>query len=151
MSNPSENSRKPGIDRRQVLQIATAFVAAAAFLGVASPTAVMAQGPNTDGGKAYLFPDNFKAFKVKTSVAEINGVIGGKGPPVLLLHGYPQSHVAWHLVAPELAKQYTVVVADLRGYGDSSKPPDGKDHSGYPKRAYVRFFAAHSPSRPNRF
>jgi pimeloyl-ACP methyl ester carboxylesterase len=109
MSNPSENSRKPGINRRQVLQCATALVAAAAFLGVASPTAVMAQGPNADGGKAYLFPDNFKAFKVRTSGAEINGVIGGKGPPVLLLHGYPQSHVVWHLVAPELAKDYTVV------------------------------------------
>ena len=95
----------------------------------------MAQGPNTDGGKAYLFPDN---FKVKTSGAEINGVIGGKGPPVLLLHGYPQSHVAWHLVAPELAKDYTVVAADLRGYGDSSKPPDGKDHAGYSKRAMAQ-------------
>src|SRR6476469_1715985 len=103
MSNPSENSRKPGT-RRQILQLAITLVAAATFLGVASPTPVMAQGPNTDGGKAYLFPDNFKAFKVKTSGAEINGVIGGKGPPVLLLHGYPQSHVAWHLVAAELAK-----------------------------------------------
>ena len=138
MSNPSENSRKPGTNRRQILQIAMALVAAAAFLVMVSPGPAMAQGPNTDGGKAYLFPDNFKAFKVKTSGAEINGVIGGKGPPVLLLHGYPQSHVAWHLVAPELAKDYTVVAADLRGYGDSSKPPDGKDHAAYSKRAMAQ-------------
>jgi haloacetate dehalogenase len=138
MSNPSENLRKTVINRCQVLQIATALVAAAAFLGVVSPTPAKAQGPNTDGGKAYLFPDDFKAFKFKTSGAEINGVIGGKGPPVLLLHGYPQSHVAWRLVAPELAKQYTVVAADLRGYGDSSKPPDGKDHAGYSKRAMAQ-------------
>src|ERR1700704_6557118 len=101
MSNPSENSRKPGINRRQVLQCATAFVAAAAFLGVVSPTPVMAQGPNTDGGKAYLFPNNFKELKAKRWGAEIKGVIGGRGPPVLLLHGYPQSHVVWHLLAPE--------------------------------------------------
>src|ERR1700675_3941487 len=110
MSNPSENSRKTGINSRQVLRSATALVAAAAFLvGVGSPAPAKAQGPNTDGGKAYLFPDAFKAFKLKTSGAEINGVIGGKGPPVLLLHGYPQSHVVWHLVAPELGKNFTVV------------------------------------------
>ena len=49
--------------------------------------------------------------------------IGGTGPPLLLLHGYPQTHVIWHKVAPSLAKRYTVVAADLRGYGDSSKQP----------------------------
>jgi haloacetate dehalogenase len=114
------------------------LMAAAAFLVVTSPRPVRGQGPNTDGSKAYLFPDNFKSFKVKTSGAEINGVMGGNGPPVLLLHGYPQSHVAWHLVAAELAKDYTVVATDLRGYGDSSKPPSGNDHSGYSKRAMAQ-------------
>lgn len=138
MSNLSEISRKSGINSRQVFRNATVLVAAAAFLGVASPTPATAQGPNTDGGKAYLFPDNFKAFKIKTSGAVINGVIGGKGPPILLLHGYPQSHVVWSLVAPELAKDYTVVVTDLRGYGDSSKPPDGQNHAGYSKRAMAQ-------------
>src|SRR5438309_1677076 len=59
-----------------------AIAVAAVFLGVVSPTPARAQGPNTDGGNAYLFPDTFKAFRVKTSGAEINGVIGGKGPPV---------------------------------------------------------------------
>src|SRR5262249_6908107 len=96
------------------------------------------EGPNTDGGKAHLFPDDFKAFKFKTSGAEINGVIGGKGPPVLLLHRYPQSHGSWSVVAPQLAKNYTVVAADLRGYGDSSKPPSGRDHAGYSKRAMAQ-------------
>ena len=123
MSDSSGNSKKTGIDRRQVLQSATVLAAAAAFPGVVSPTPAMAEGPNTDGGKAYLFPDDFKAFKFQTSGAVINGVIGGQGPPVLLLHGYPLSHVSWSQVAPELARNYTVVATDLRGYGDSSKPP----------------------------
>ena len=57
----------------------------------------------------------------------INVVVGGNGPPLLLLHGVPQTHLSWHKVAPALAKNYTVVAADLRGYGDSSKPPDGAE------------------------
>ena len=65
----------------------------------------------------------------------INGVKAGQGPPVLLLHGAPQSLISWRLVAPELAKDHTVVVTDLRGYGDSSKPPDGENHANYSKRA----------------
>src|SRR5262245_56983114 len=73
------------------------------------------------------FP-GFKSFKVKTSGAEINGVIGGSGPPILLLHGAPQSHISWRKVAPALAKTRTVIVTDLRGYGDSSKPADGDNH-----------------------
>jgi haloacetate dehalogenase len=57
---------------------------------------------------------------------------------VLLLHGYPETHVLWHKVAPRLAENYTVVAADLRGYGDSSKPADGENHSGYSKRAMAQ-------------
>jgi haloacetate dehalogenase len=81
-----------------------------------------------------FFP-GFKPFRVKTSGAEINGVIGGSGPPVLLLHGAPQSHITWRMVAPKLAANYTVIATDLRGYGDSSKPPDGEEHANYSKRA----------------
>ena len=72
---------------------------------------------------------------MKTSGAEINLVHAGSGPPLLLLHGAPQTHISWRLVAPELAKDYTVIVPDLRGYGDSSKPPDGENHANYSKRA----------------
>ena len=65
----------------------------------------------------------------------INAVRGGEGPPVLLLHGFPQCHVMWHRIAPELAREHTVVAADLRGYGDSDRPEAGADHAGYSFRA----------------
>ena len=61
----------------------------------------------------------------------MHAAVGGEGPPVLLLHGFPQTHVMWHRVAPQLARSHTVVAADLRGYGDSSRPPTGDDHAGY--------------------
>src|SRR5258706_15787881 len=73
--------------------------------------------------------------QIAVAGATINLSDAGAGPPVLLLHGYPQTHTMWHLVAPRLAERFTVVAADLRGYGDSSKPPGGDDHAGYAKRA----------------
>src|SRR5262245_24975850 len=84
-----------------------------------------------------FFP-GFETFRIKTSGAEINGVKGGKGPPVLLLQGWPQTHIEWRHVAPELAKQFTVIATDLRGYGDSSKPQSDKDHAAYSKRAMAQ-------------
>ncbi|MFL9815075.1 alpha/beta hydrolase [Stutzerimonas sp. VN223-3] len=74
---------------------------------------------------------------------EVNGVRiayrkAGSGPPLLLLHGYPQTHVIWHRVADQLAERFTVVAADLRGYGDSSKPEGGRDHIAYSKREMAR-------------
>ena len=65
----------------------------------------------------------------------INVRTAGDGPPLLLLHGYPQTHAIWHHVAPELAASHTVVLTDLRGYGDSAKPPSGPGHTPYSKRA----------------
>ncbi len=69
-----------------------------------------------------MFP-GFTRDRIKTSGATIAVRHGGSGPPVLLLHGHPQTQVMWHLTAPALAQDHTVVCADLRGYGDSSKPP----------------------------
>jgi len=81
-----------------------------------------------------LFP-GFRSKRIRTSGATINLVHAGDGPPVLLLHGYPETHAMWHKVAPALARQFSVVCADLRGYGDSSKPKGLPDHSNYSKRA----------------
>jgi haloacetate dehalogenase len=77
----------------------------------------------------------FRQDRIKTSGAEIALSHGGKGPPLLLMHGNPFTHVCWHKVAPRLAEEYTVVLPDLRGYGDSSKPEGGPDHSAYSFRA----------------
>lgn len=82
--------------------------------------------------------EGFKEQRIEVSGAEINLVRGGDGPPLLLLHGYPQTHAMWHKVAPRLAENFTVVATDLRGYGDSSKPAGGEDHAGYSKRAMAQ-------------
>jgi len=79
--------------------------------------------------------EGFEHHDVDLSGTRIHAAVGGDGPPVLLLHGYPQSHVMWHAVAPELADRHTVVLADLRGYGDSSRPASQSDHGSYSKRA----------------
>ncbi|WP_230534350.1 alpha/beta fold hydrolase [Microvirga roseola] len=82
--------------------------------------------------------ENFTLRRITTFEAVINLRYGGSGPPVLLLHGHPQTHVMWHRVAPRLAEEYTVVCADLRGYGDSSKPQTTSDHQPYSKRSMAR-------------
>ena len=81
-----------------------------------------------------LFP-GFTTRRVRTTGAEIHCEVGGAGPPLLLLHGYPQTHAMWHRIAPALARSYTVVCADLRGYGDSGKPASDAAHAPYAKRA----------------
>lgn len=68
--------------------------------------------------------------------------IGGEGPPLLLLHGYPQTSAMWHAIAPDLARHYTVICADLRGYGRSHKPAGGGDHAAYSKRSMAQDMAA---------
>jgi haloacetate dehalogenase len=77
---------------------------------------------------------DFETERISAGDVSINVSRGGTGPPLLLLHGYPQTHVMWHRVAPALAERFTVVCADLRGYGDSDKPPGGDDHAAYAKR-----------------
>ena len=79
----------------------------------------------------------FNGFETKDIGAngiDVRCVVGGSGPPLLLLHGHPQTHVIWHKVADRLARRFTVVASDLRGYGDSGKPPGTADHGNYSKR-----------------
>jgi haloacetate dehalogenase len=79
--------------------------------------------------------EGFEQHAIEVGGVSIDLVAGGDGPPVLLLHGYPQNRAMWHAIAPKLAERYRVVVPDLRGYGDSAKPPGDPDHAGYSKRS----------------
>lgn len=79
--------------------------------------------------------DGFESKRIATKDTEINLKVAGSGPPLLLLHGYPQTHVIWRKIAPRLAENFTVVVTDLRGYGDSGKPASDVEHTPYSKRA----------------
>src|SRR5271157_5095701 len=96
--------------RRHLLQ-----AGAAALL--AGRTVAQAPAGDEQAWKGF-FPTGFHNQKIKTSGAEINAVIGGSGPPVLMFHGAPQSLITWRLIAPDLAKDFTLVMCDLRGYGD---------------------------------
>ena len=83
----------------------------------------------------------------QTTRIEVNGVAihlqhGGEGPPLLLLHGFPQTHLIWHRIADRLAQQFTLVMPDLRGYGDSSKPAGNADHANYSKRVMAQDMAS---------
>lgn len=82
--------------------------------------------------------DNFKRFRLPGDGVPIDVLVGGSGPPLLLLHGYPQTRVCWSAMAPQLARRFTVVIPDLRGYGRSGKPPGGAAHECYSKRAMAR-------------
>ena len=82
--------------------------------------------------------EGFTRAEIETSGARIVTVHGGKGPPVLLMHGNPFTHLSWHKFAPRLAQEFTVVATDLRGYGDSSKPPGGDNHENYSFRAMAQ-------------
>ena len=79
--------------------------------------------------------DGFTTVDLETPETVIHAVHGGSGPPLLLLHGYPQTHVIWHKVAARLAERFTIVATDLRGYGDSGKPTSDENHGPYSKRA----------------
>ena len=119
--------------RRTVLK----QMAVLGFASIASdkPSGVAKRIPDqVQRDHADFFP-GFRQLKTATSGAVINGVVGGKGSGLLLLHGYPQTHIIWRKIAAQLAREFTVVIPDLRGYGDSSKPADGEGHSAYSKRA----------------
>jgi haloacetate dehalogenase len=78
--------------------------------------------------------EGFTTTDIDAGGTTIHTVHGGSGPPLLLMHGYPQTHVMWHKIAPALAERFTVVATDLRGYGDSAKPASDADHAAYSKR-----------------
>ncbi|HTV27381.1 MAG TPA: alpha/beta hydrolase [Xanthobacteraceae bacterium] len=85
-----------------------------------------------------MFFEGFTRAEIKTSGARIVTVYGGEGPPLLLMHGNPFSHLSWLKIAPRLAREFTVVATDLRGYGDSDKPPGGENHVNYSFRVMAQ-------------
>ncbi|WP_199243509.1 alpha/beta fold hydrolase [Hymenobacter sedentarius] len=93
--------------------------------------------PMPPGVEAHFFP-GFTVHAVATAGATIHVLRGGSGPPLLLLHGHPETHVMWHKIAGKLARDYTVVLPDLRGYGDSSKPASSPDHGPYSFRSMAQ-------------
>src|ERR671937_86377 len=86
--------------------------------------------------------DDFETLTIETEASHVHVRQGGRGQPVLLLHGYPQTLHMWRDIAPLLAEDFTVVCADLRGYGSSGCPPSAADHEPYSKRAMAREMAA---------
>jgi haloacetate dehalogenase len=126
-------------DRREFLKNSMALA-----LAPAAGSAVFAPGRKGEAESAQASPaeffPGFNREQIKTSGATINTIYGGneKGAPLLLLHGIPETHVLWRKVAPALAKEYFLVMTDLRGYGDSGKPPGGGDHFAYSKRAMAQ-------------
>jgi len=120
--------------RREFLGASLALTLAA---GIPIETVAQDQEPPPLAPLDSLFP-GFRQQRLQTNGAEINLVAGGSGPPLLLAHGFPQCLVMWHKVAPALARDFTVIVPDLRGYGDSSKPPTDEEHAPYSKRAVAQ-------------
>lgn len=126
----------PSLTRRDAIISMLGAAAGAASLS-SSGAAQTTASPSTPSPTSRFFP-GFKSFRIQTSEAAINGFVAGSGSPVLLLHGWPQTCLEWQVVAPLLAKNHTVVATDLRGYGDSSRPADGRNHEGYSKRSMAR-------------
>jgi haloacetate dehalogenase len=96
-------------------------------------TRTLPRGFTPVGPSSFLTGFALQDFETAKSTS-LRFAIAGDGPPLLLLHGHPQTHVTWRKIAPALAQRFTVVAADLRGYGDSSKPRGGEDHINYSKR-----------------
>jgi haloacetate dehalogenase len=128
----------PVRSRREMLKTAVGFGFGAVSVDNFSRTALRPAVPQATSSVSSPFFPGFKSSALEGSGATIHYVTGGSGPPVLLLHGYPENHLMWRKVAPELAQNFTLVVADLRGYGDSSKPVGGGDHSAYSKRTMAQ-------------
>jgi pimeloyl-ACP methyl ester carboxylesterase len=148
----TEHEAQEGLSRRHLFQT---LAAGAAVSGVIGSPALAQQPPATvltvasaedyalnptrwgSAEVAALFP-GFQHLDMRTSGAVIRLRHGGSGPPLLLLHGNPENHVAWQKIASRLAKNYHVVLPDLRGYGDSSLPEPGPNHINYSFRAMAQ-------------
>src|SRR5258706_7128629 len=139
----SISAEEDGLSRRKMFQamaagaVASAAIAARALAQTVPATSVIASAdyvrdPNRWGTPAIaaLFP-GFAHVEMKTSGAIIRLRHGGSGPPLLLMHGNPLSHVSWYKIAAQLSQRYHVVLPDLRGYGDSSLPDPGPGHINY--------------------
>jgi haloacetate dehalogenase len=123
--------------RRDFLGVAALTLAAAQF-GLVRPVSAQSKTAGLPAARDSEFFPGFSTETVETSGTTIHVLRKGTGRPLLLLHGYPETHLTWHKVAPKLAEQFTVVVPDLRGYGDSGKPQDGERHENYSFRAMAQ-------------
>jgi haloacetate dehalogenase len=135
MTNATFSMSPNQASRRRLLQQSGLLIASGALLD----SSLFAQTPASTNSEldARLFP-GFDVQAIETNDVSIHTLIGGSGPPVLLLHGAPQSHLAWAEVAVQLARDFTVVATDLRGYGWSSKPDGGENHINYSKRTMAQ-------------
>jgi haloacetate dehalogenase len=111
---------------------------AAAQFGVVRSASAQSKSTTLPAAKPGAFFPGFSTGTIKTSGTQIRVLRKGTGRPLLLLHGYPETHLTWRKVAPQLAEQFSVIVPDLRGYGESGKPQDGKRHENYSFRAMAQ-------------
>ena len=124
-------------NRRSFASMLAVTLAASQFSPVRG-AAAQSKMPGPSSVKAGEFLPGFSTELIKTSGSTIHVLRKGVGRPLLLLHGYPETHLTWHKVAPQLAEQFSVIVPDLRGYGKSGKPQDGKRHENYSFRAMAQ-------------
>ena len=124
--------------RRHFLSMAALSVISATELRPARSASAPPKTPSLQALKPEAYFPGFVAESVGTSGTTIHVLRKGAGRPLLLLHGYPETHLTWHKVAPRLAEQFSVVVPDLRGYGESGKPQDGERHQNYSFRAMAQ-------------
>lgn len=129
----ADQPQNPG--RRQLLGVGSLLLGTLPLL---TTTAASAQTAAEDSGLDAKYFPGFTVKRIETNGVTIHTLVGGKGAPVLLLHGAPLSHLAWASVAVQLASDFTVVVPDLRGYGWSSKPEGGDNHINYSKRTMAQ-------------
>ena len=124
-------------NRRRFSAMAILTLAAAQF-GVVRSASAQSKSSTLPRTEPNTFFPGFSTEMVKTSGTQIHVLRKGAGRPLLLLHGYPETHLTWHKIAPQLAEQFSVIVPDLRGYGKSGKPPDGNRHENYSFRAMAQ-------------